>query len=129
MHTEIQILALITFFIGKHFIADFLLEFPYQWQNKGTYAHPGGIIHAVIHGVFTFIGVGIFPGVPLEFAFICASIDMIIHYHIDWLKMNANEFFGWSTNTHNEFWILLGLDQFLHYLTYMWITYLVITNK
>ena len=30
----------------KHFIADALLQRPYQYLNKGIYGHPGGIVHA-----------------------------------------------------------------------------------
>lgn len=31
----------------KHFIVDFPLQaFPYQYQNKGTYGHPGGLLHS-----------------------------------------------------------------------------------
>jgi hypothetical protein len=26
---------------------------------------------------------------------------------------------GWSANTHEQFWWLLGLDQYLHALTYI----------
>lgn len=52
-------------------------------------------------------------------------IDFVIHYHIDWAKMNLNAKMGWGANTHEEFWWLLGLDQFLHALTYVGLVYLV----
>ena len=45
--------------------------------------------------------------------------DTFIHYHIDWAKMNLNARMGWGANTHEQFWWLLGLDQYLHALTYI----------
>jgi hypothetical protein len=46
-------------------------------------------------------------------------IDGFIHYHIDWAKMNLNAKFGWRADKDGAFWILLGLDQFAHALTYI----------
>ena len=37
----------------KHFAVDFLLQTRYQWENKGTYLHPGGLLHAGLHGLGT----------------------------------------------------------------------------
>jgi hypothetical protein len=45
--------------------------------------------------------------------------DTVIHYHIDWAKMKLNRWFGWAPNTHEQFWWLLGLDQYLHAVTYV----------
>lgn len=52
-------------------------------------------------------------------------MEYALHYHIDWAKMNLNKKMGWAANTHNEFWILLGVDQLLHYLTYCFILWMV----
>lgn len=43
-------LLLILFLFTKHFIIDFLLQGQYQWKNKGTYGHPGGLLHSALHG-------------------------------------------------------------------------------
>lgn len=32
--------------------------------------------------------------------------------------MNLNRRLGWSPTTHEQFWWLLGLDQWLHNMTY-----------
>ena len=107
---------LMLFLFTKHFIIDFLLQAKYQWSNKGTYGHPGGILHAGLHGIGTLISIMWYaPNMALQLA----SIDMLIHYHIDWLKMNLNDWFMWKADTHKEFWILLGIDQYLHALTYI----------
>lgn len=101
----------------KHFIVDFPLQKPYQWMNKGTYGHPGGIVHSGLHGVFTLTILCFFTEPIL--AIVLALADSLIHYHIDWLKMNINRKAGWKADKHEEFWTLLGLDQLLHQLTYL----------
>ena len=52
-------------------------------------------------------------------AWYLALADGVIHYHVDWAKMNLNAKMGWGPNTHEQFWWLLDLDQFLHALTYI----------
>lgn len=106
----------------KHFVVDFPLQKPYQWMNKGTYGHPGGILHSVLHGLFTML---VFWFVaPLACVWL-GFIDFILHYHIDWAKMNLNAKFGWKADKHEAFWVLLGLDQLLHALTYIGLVALV----
>jgi hypothetical protein len=105
--------------ICKHLVVDFFMQGPYQYLNKGTYGHPGGILHAANHGLTTsLIVVGITPHHNVLTAVIIGLIDMVIHYHIDWAKMNINKAKGWGPTTHEQFWYLLGVDQFLHFLTY-----------
>ena len=100
-----------TAFIVKHFLADFPLQPPYQWMNKGTYGHPGGLLHAAIHGAFT-LAICQYFHLPLWLA----GADAVIHYHVDWAKMQ----FTYKPD-NKYFWWLLGIDQMLHYLTYVWI--------
>lgn len=98
----------ITFFV-KHFICDFPLQAtPYMYRNKGTYGHPGGILHASIHGIGTLSILG-----PLA-----AIIDALVHYHIDWAKMRLGAHYNLKPDNSEMFWILLGVDQLFHYLTY-----------
>ena len=105
------LLALFT----KHFIVDFPLQGPFQYKNKGTYGHTGGILHAYLHGLGTWICFAFFT----NYAILYGLADMVIHYHIDWAKMNINKKTGWGPTTHEQFWWLLGADQFLHALTYI----------
>ncbi len=116
---EYLVLAAFTFLFVKHFVADFLLQnaYPYMWQNKGTYGHPGGIIHAASHLVFTAPIYFILP-MSMQTLLIILIFEFIAHYHIDWAKMRIGEIKKWKCNTHAEFWDLMGLDQLLHYLTY-----------
>lgn len=115
-------LILITLLFTKHFIVDFPLQTRYQWSNKGTYGHGGGILHAWLHGMGTLLCFYWFAPVA---AWYLALADMVIHYHIDWAKMNLNAKLGWGPTTHEQFWWLLGLDQFLHALTYIMFVYTV----
>ena len=95
----------------KHFICDFPLQaHPYLYGNKGKYGHPGGIIHAGIHGLGTML---ILPAFPFA-----AIADFAAHYHIDFLKMRVNAHYNLKPDNSEWFWILLGFDQLLHYATY-----------
>lgn len=113
------------FLVTKHFILDFMLQPKYQWANKGTYGHGGGLVHAGQHALGTG---GLIFFVP-EFAAIALlvmGLEFTIHYHIDWAKMQINKRTGWDANKHPQFWYLTGFDQYLHMLTYVWILYMVV---
>lgn len=112
--TALGVVALLTV---KHFVADFVYQPPYQWQNKGTYGHLGGILHSGQHAALSFLILLIFT-TPM-IAAVLAVLEFGIHYHMDWFKMWYNKRKGWGANTHNEFWILLGFDQLVHSLTYI----------
>jgi hypothetical protein len=107
-------------FIIKHFICDFPLQFPIHYLNKGTYGHRGGIYHAAIHGFGTLL-IAFYFDLPLYFAL----LDMVVHYHIDWAKMNLNKYWKLKPDNSEYFWWLLGVDQLLHYLTYAWFIWMV----
>lgn len=113
--------ALLGLFI-KHFICDFPLQmFPWLYNNKGRYLHPGGIVHAGLHGIGTFIVLALF--IDSSAAITYAIIDVLVHYHIDWGKMNLTKKFNLQPNNSEWFWVLLGFDQLLHHLTYFAIIY------
>lgn len=123
--SDIQmLLALMVVLMYKHFIADFLYQPPYQWKNKGTYGHWGGIVHSGQHAACTAILLPLFD-VELSKIVLIVLVEFLVHYHMDWAKMNINKKYGWGATTHNEFWILVGVDQLVHALTYIWIAYMV----
>ena len=107
----------------KHFIIYFPLQTRYQWANKGTYGHPGGVLHAGLHAVGTYLCVALVAGHTIAFGL--ALIDWLVHYHIDWAKMRLNARLG-LTPADSRFWVLLGLDQLLHQLTYVAFLFLII---
>ena len=106
--------TLLTLFVIKHFIADFLLQFNYMIEEKGRYLATGGVQHSAIHGILTYFILLYFTNPHT--ASMLALLDFVIHYHIDWAKMNLSQ--GLTTDNH-KFWIWLGFDQMLHYLTYI----------
>jgi Protein of unknown function (DUF3307) len=105
----------------KHFICDFPLQAnPWLYRNKGTYLHLGGIAHAGIHALGTLLVLAPFVG---SLSIMLAAVDMLVHYHIDWAKMNISKRYDLQPNNSERFWILLGFDQLLHHLTYFMIIY------
>lgn len=118
------LITLMVLLFTKHFVVDFLLQFPWHYNNKSKYGHPGGISHAFSHCLFTgmsLILVSLVFTIHWGFFLILflAMLDGVLHYHIDWAKVKIKEHFGWGPTTHEEFWILTGFDQYLHALTYI----------
>ena len=115
-------------FLIKHFVCDFPLQaFPYMYRNKGEYGHFGGVLHALVHYVGTIIVVSLFTD-SWGIITACAAIDFVTHYHIDWAKMNIGKHYNLKPDNSEWFWILLGVDQLLHYLTYSSIMYYLTTE-
>ena len=119
-------LWILTALLLKHFICDFPLQRRYQYSNKGIYGHPGGLLHAAIHALGTLLVFAFFA--PLMAALTLALLDAFIHYHIDWLKNRCNKQCKFTASSGDGFWILLGLDQFAHQLTYVLLVWLWITG-
>jgi hypothetical protein len=119
----------------KHFVCDWLYQPPYMYLNKGTFGHPGGLIHALWQGVGTAICLAFMPwGWPwqdvLYLIIQFAAGELFIHYMVDYGKMNLNRIMKWGPTTSEWFWRLTGFDQLLHQLTYVlviWVYFLVRT--
>lgn len=110
-----MIFVMLALFGIKHFICDFWLQFPYMLNEKGIYGAEGGRHHALMHTAGTFLVLALcIPSI--EWAVVFAFVDGFVHYHIDWLKTNIAQ--GLKPD-QNKFWFWLGLDQTLHYLTYV----------
>jgi hypothetical protein len=113
----------------KHFVFDFLYQPPRMWMNKGTYGHVGGIEHSGYHSLATmvilFLCIHLFAISPIVILYLGLA-EFVIHYHMDWFKMKYNAHKGWGPTTHNQFWILLGVDQLVHMLTYLGITGVIV---
>ena len=90
-------------------------------NGKGIYGNWPGIRHSVKHGVGTLIVFGL-VGESVIGAVILAMIDGLLHYHIDWAKMN----WGNRDIQTPAFWAHLGLDQFAHQLVYLLLILLVV---
>jgi hypothetical protein len=123
--TAITVVGLMFGFIVKHFVCDFMMQWKYQYSNKGQLGHPGGILHALICAIGTIV-VLFSLDISVHLMLGLALLDGVIHYFIDYGKVNINKYYGWTAITHEQFWVLVGFDQFLHYTTYLIIILLLI---
>ncbi len=117
-------LLLMTLLLVKHTIADFFLQRSFMFKDKYVYLGRGGIIHAATHGVFTFIVLILCISNFWLAATLLALLDMILHYHIDYIKSNWN-IRTKASPSENRYWYAFGLDQLAHFLTYSLIVYTV----
>jgi hypothetical protein len=100
----------------KHWYIDFVNQTEEEIQHKGIYLDWIGIKHSVKHGVSTFVILWAVLGwVETDLAFALATVDFLLHYHIDWLKMN----YGNRDIRTPQFWNHLGLDQMAHQIVYI----------
>ena len=102
----------------KHTAADFFLQTPFQYLNKGRYGHPGGLLHAGIHIALTPLVYLVILPASLLLALGIAFCEFAVHYHVDWAKEQVTRRNGLSPQTPS-FWHALGIDQLLHGLTYL----------
>lgn len=118
-----EVILLLVLLQVKHFIADFYLQFPYMIEEKGTYWAEGGRHHALVHTAGTFLTLAWVMPESIDMAVYLAFLDGVIHYHIDWAKMNLSR---GLTPADSAFWHWLGFDQALHQLTYLILVAIII---
>jgi hypothetical protein len=110
------LLALLAFQI-KHYIFDFVLQTPYQFTNKGSYGHPGGIVHAGLHALGSIPALLILAA-PLGLLSAIILGEFVVHYHVDWSKEQLVRHFHLA-EPQPTFWYVFGADQLAHQLTYI----------
>jgi hypothetical protein len=117
----IAALAILLGLQAKHFLFDFVFQSDWQVRNKGRYGHPGGLVHAGLHGTGTLV-VGVLAAltgaIGLGAAIALAVADALIHYHVDWSKAQISRRMKLTPDRH-AFWIALGADQAAHHVTYL----------
>lgn len=111
----VTVFLLLALFGIKHFIADFAMQYDYMVRDKGIYGAAGGVHHAATHASWTFLILVPFV-TSADQLLILPLADGVIHYHIDYFKQQLNR---GLTTADRLFWVYLGLDQALHYLTYI----------
>ena len=110
----------------KHFIFDYPLQTAYQLNNKGTYGHPGGILHSGLHVVGTSTAFLIItPTLAIGAAIMVG--EFLLHYHIDWSKDHVIRGMGLNAKDRG-FWWSIGVDQLLHHLTYVAIAAILVVT-
>lgn len=106
----------------KHTVFDYFVQTGYMIKDKASYGALGGLLHSKLHGVGTFIALA--PFVSVSTAFLCAVVDTIVHYHIDYVKSNVMR--QRNPNPAQQlYWVLHGIDQLLHTLTYVAIVWFI----
>lgn len=123
-----MIYILLTFLFLKHFVVDFLLQPPYMYKNKGTLTHPGGWVHAGLHGIVTGVVlniVGVMSMTSIHFIPLIVIMEILIHYAMDYTKVNVCKKYGYTPTTHEQWFTWLGIDQTVHSLTYILIAAMV----
>ena len=101
----------------KHWYIDFVYQSMEEVNGKGIYGNAHGVMHSLKHGVATFL-IFWFYVMDFEYSIIIGFVDFVLHYHIDWTKININK--RWNYTAENpKFWAWLGADQLAHSLTYI----------
>jgi hypothetical protein len=118
-----DILIILSLFVIKHWFIDFVWQTQEEIANKGTYGNLIGIQHSVKHGLGTYMVLFV-SGFGMTFPIMYAISDLIMHYHIDWAKMNLSQNF---TPKDHAFWVWFGIDQMLHYLTYILFLFIMVS--
>lgn len=115
-------LFLITALLLKHFLADFVLQTPYQVHNKGRFGHPAGLLHVSIHIALSFlILVAVaWSGKPIVMQMVMWAlfVEAGIHYYTDWSKCWITQRFDLKP-CDSYYWWLTGADQLIHHMTYI----------
>ena len=113
-------------FLGKHLVADFLLQT--AWMANGKEQPRGWVFpllaHVAVHAVATGI---IFAALAPAYLWM-AAVDFAIHFAIDRTKGLLNRAFD-TDPTKTGFWWLIGIDQTLHHLTHIGFALLIAVVK
>ena len=119
-----SIFIIIALLFIKHWYIDFVNQTMEEVEGKGIYGNAHGIMHSLKHGVMTFIVMWLFIADPLM-AIVLGFIDFVIHYHVDWAKININKRYNYTAQD-KQFWAWLGADQLAHSLTYLGLVWLIV---
>ena len=119
-----SIFILLSLLFIKHWYIDFINQSAEEVHGKGIYGNAYGLMHSIKHGVATFIIFWLFLA-NWPMAIILGFIDFVLHYHIDWAKININKKYNY-TPENPKFWAWLGADQLAHQLTYIFLIWAVL---
>lgn len=110
---ELILLSLVLLQI-KHWYIDFVNQDMEEVNHKGIYLDWRGVKHSFKQGVGT-VAALLLCTVEPGWAVAMGMLDFLVHYHVDWMKMN----WGNRDITTLQFWNHLGMDQMAHQLTYI----------
>jgi hypothetical protein len=119
-----SIFVVLALLFVKHWYIDFVNQSMEEVTGKGIYGNAYGIMHSLKHGIGTAFVMWLFLN-DLPFAVMLGFIDFVLHYHIDWAKININKKYNYTTE-NPKFWAWLGADQLAHSLTYIWLVWMIV---
>lgn len=102
----------------KHLLADYVWQSETMVRKKGIYGDPVGATHSLLHAALT--GLILLAVTPLTLPVVAGIVlfEFVVHYHTDWCK-DFLTFRSETTPREKRYWILVGLDQFMHQITYI----------
>jgi hypothetical protein len=118
---SLLVLAALTAFQLKHFACDFALQTERQIKAKGIYGQLAGMEHSGLHAVASLPALLLLTRSPAAIVLVMAC-EFLIHYHVDWSKARIDKSQGFS-DTSTAYWIVFGLDQLIHQMTYLTIVF------
>lgn len=119
-----SIFILLALLFVKHWYIDFVNQSNEEVAGKGTYGNAHGLMHSIKHGVATMAIFWAFAG-DFTYSVIIGILDFVLHYHVDWAKMNINKRWNYTIDKP-QFWAWLGADQLAHSLTYLGLVWLAV---
>lgn len=112
----------------KHLLVDFIFQTPEVARNKGDLRKYHGYWHSLQHAAASFAILMILTPATLSLSIGLTIFDFVTHLFIDAGKVHLVKHGQYKCNTHNEFWWLTGLDQYLHQMVYVVMAVCVYTN-
>jgi len=119
----VSLLIALALFQAKHFLCDFVFQSLWQVNNKGTYGHIAGIVHAGLHIIGSVPALLVLTQLPAVIAALCLG-EFVVHYHTDWGRAQIDTRFGLTEKDHS-YWVIFGADQLIHQLTYLGMIYVL----
>ena len=123
-----MLLTVMVLLIGlelKHFIADYAAQTNLMMAGKADLLHPGGYLHAGVHILGTLL-VLLLVMPPLWLIAVILAAEFVLHYALDYAKVHYSRGIT-AAERPKAYWMLHGLDQLFHQLTYAAILYAVVT--
>ena len=109
-------LSILCLLFLKHWYVDFVSQTNEHIDGKFIYGNLKGIEHAFWHGLLTALIFGLV--VPPYLSLMLGLADMLLHYHIDYAKIQ----FERKELSEKKGWSVFGFDQLAHQLTYVILT-------
>jgi len=109
-------LSILCILFLKHWYVDFVSQTDEHKIAKATYGSLKGIEHSLWHGLLTALIFGLV--VPPYLSLLLGLLDMILHYHIDYIKIQLRT----KELSEKTYRSISGFDQFIHQLTYVFLT-------